>query len=334
MFLALAVAITLGADPPGYDSVVSRARRGDVTGAVMDLVAWSPKEVDAAMAALRRDPGSTAGCLRSAVLLHTEAAFVEAHLNHQAAEERHLDWARSVLELLKRRGDGELEWSWELAVGYGHQEWNQAPRALESYGRVLRRSPDNADALLALGALREQLAAIPAQRAMGIRLSLPDFESTTEWQLGEALQYYDRALAIHPDLAEARLRRGRVQVLRGLLDVARSDLSWVLSHEATQEVRAHAELFMGDVEERQGRLEEAIAHYRTALGLDPVLQPAQIALSHALQSAGHEKEAAEGLLAWLRATRRHEVRSWYAYHTNVLHGYRQTMDQLWKGVIE
>jgi tetratricopeptide (TPR) repeat protein len=334
-FLALAVALGPADAPrPEYAPLVTRARNGDIDGAVGDLLRWRDGDLAAAAAELRPGRSCSLRCVRAVVLLHTEAAFAERHLGLPESERRHLDAARSILERVKDQGDPYFERRWELAIGYSNQAWSDTSRALEIYSQVLARYPKDAEALLALGALREQLAAFPTQRqTMGNPPGLLDRSSTTEWQLDEAFRCYDRALAASPDLPEARLRRGRIEALRGRGEAARSDLLWVLSRPVGPEMRALAELFLGDAEERERRLPDAIVHYRAALDLDPLLQPAQLALSHALHHAGRDADAVDALLTGLSATR-DGAHGWYAYHTGALHGYRLAMDRLWKEVAE
>ena len=95
-----------------------------------------------------------------------------------------------------------------------------------------------------------------------------------------AEEEFKRALAANPELAEAHLNLGMLELDLGLLDDARRETDVALSlferHRralvagttpAASMAIAHNNL--GTIALREARFDEAIAHYRTALRLDP-----------------------------------------------------------------
>jgi len=125
----------------------------------------------------------------------------------------------------------------------------------------------------------------------------------------------------------------RVELVRGHRDEARRALEALVETRPHPTLVAYARLFLGEVELREAHVEAAIAQYREALKVDPRLQPAQIALSHALTRVGRGEEAIGVLIDGLRATS-DGVHGWMGYHTTTLHGYRLAMDRLWAEVRE
>ena len=311
--------------PDEYDRLVSLARRRQVRRAVDALVEWPPAAVaKAAEGLIAIDRHCTDTC-RAAVLLHTEAAFTLMLLGHPAAEQVHLDAADALMpppESAAETATDDFDLRRRLAVGYAQQQLGRPAEALRAYQQVLKRRRDDPEALVALGSLHEYVA----------QSASDSFALRTGLGLGDAARHYERALAAQPGHLEARLRLGRVSLLRGRDEDARRELTRVAAAEKTGPHAALARLFLGELAERERHLDEAIEHYRAAAACEPRLQPAHLALSHALQLAGRGAEATRLLQAALAQARGAAVYAWNGYHTSLLHGFREAMDRLWTTV--
>jgi len=313
--LALLLAPPAAAPAPAareeYLDLIARARSGDVRGALARLLEWTPEETAAAR------PECIGNCLRVSLLLHTEAQFIQRFLGHKEQGKAHI---RATENARRRIPKGDFDRRWLLAMGYRHQEWAMLGRARGLFEEALRDYPNDAEALLALGSLHEQLASLPA----------PD--NRTVYRTGEltdARRHYERALAQQPGYAEAKLRLARVAQMLGQIEQAQRELGSLLAAEPPPAVAGYAHLFLGRIAEQGSHPELAIDHYRRAVSADGALQAAYLSLSLALHGMGRTQEAAEVVLDGLRGTETADIDGWYGYHCRDLHGYRLTMDRLW-----
>lgn len=115
-------------------------------------------------------------------------------------------------------------------------------------------------------------------------------------ELREAESLFRRSLAMNPNAPEARLRLGRVLALQGDVDAARVELRRAVDGGLDDRLEYYSALFLGDVEESQGRLAEARRHYEHAAGLRSHAQAPQIALGQLAHRRG-DRAAAIGALA-------------------------------------
>lgn len=107
-------------------------------------------------------------------------------------------------------------------------------------------------------------------------------------RIPEALDYYDRALAIDPDLADAYYYNGTA--LRAL--GRRSDAAWAFQHaldERNDHDKAMHELAV--IRFEQGQVEDAVAMLRRVLEINPHYQRAMRNLATGLQSLNQVEEA-------------------------------------------
>jgi tetratricopeptide (TPR) repeat protein len=111
----------------------------------------------------------------------------------------------------------------------------------------------------------------------------------------QARALYEDAIAADEGLTLARVRLGRVLWRLGNREAAQTALETAVGRSADPELLYLAHLFLGQVHEDAGRLEQAVEQYRLSLAIDPIAQAAAVALSHALRSAG-EVEEAHGVL--------------------------------------
>jgi tetratricopeptide (TPR) repeat protein len=310
--------------PERYADLVAHALKGDVRTAVAAVLDWSQGEIDAAV---RSQVAADALCREScqaAALVHTEAAFVVFQLSGPIEAEKHL---RAAAKLVIRESDkgiavpvgrDDFEIHWRLAGGHLYRQFARPREAVVWYDHALKRHHTHPEALVAMAALYEYVAASPVMR------------SQSNTGLPGAARRYEQALAEDPAHDEARLRLGRLLVLLNRREQAAGELQRVAAAHASGWLGAYARLFQGDLAEREGRVDDAIGHYRRAVEMQPGLQPAQLALSHALHVTGRGAEATAVLRASLDVSFVDTVHGWNAYHTTVLHGFRRTMDRLWR----
>jgi predicted Zn-dependent protease len=88
-----------------------------------------------------------------------------------------------------------------------------------------------------------------------------------------------------------------------------------VAHQATEPyLQSLAWLFLGDIEEREGRTEGAVERYRAALAARPSFQTARVALAHALQRLGRVRAAERGIVESLSGAAQDPEDPWLGYH--------------------
>ena len=230
--------------------------------------------------------------------------------------------------LVPLSGSSEFDRRWRLAVGYRYQEWAAHREAGVAFDELLKRYPDDPEALVARGSLHEYMAAVPSIPEP----SRPTPMTVALWTLRqwhEAARLYRKALDLRADYDEAHLRLGRVAASLGQMDEARRELSRVATTSRRRALVAWAHLFLGQVEERSSDPEAALRSYHAALLANPRLQPAQLSLTATLQRLGRSDEALAVLQQGLQLTRDGDLNGWFGYHTRALHAYAVVMDSLW-----
>ena len=315
-----------------YRGLVALARQHDPQAALQGLLKLATLQTAEDAQALAAEPMCEHGCLQAAILLHTEARFVSRYGVKRDAELTHVRAAEILVQALRMRSEGagqddfrDFERRWRIAIAHGCREWVGDHAAVAVYRDVLRRFPADPEALIGLGAVFEQTAAAPA--FVG---GPPVLDGS--WK--NAARCYEQALTAEPRRVDARLRLGHVEMKQGRFEAARRELQPLVSADsvASPVVQAFAHLFLGEIDSRQSRPDKAIEEYRAALAAEPRLQTASLALAHALLHAGRIPEAAAVQLEALRSTHGKAVIGWEGYHTDLLHGFRASMDALWAGV--
>jgi tetratricopeptide (TPR) repeat protein len=119
---------------------------------------------------------------------------------------------------------------------------------------------------------------LPAGFTMGV--------ASERGELRQAEAFFRRALAQQPDLAEARLRLGRVVGQQGRHMDAAGELRQALELIEDDALRYYGELFLGAEEEALGRFPEARAAYEQAAALYPSAQSPLVALSELARRRG------------------------------------------------
>jgi tetratricopeptide (TPR) repeat protein len=314
--IALALAAPLRASTPAEDflALVTDARRGNVDRAVSVLLSWSDEQLVASASA--RLDGCTGPCLRAAALLFTEIGVLRKLGASKAAREAPRKAAERIIKSLD---DDDFERRRRLAIGHWHQQWARLPEALGHYDE---KYGTDADSLVAQGSVYEQASSL----GMGGGWGGLGFSTH---HLEDAADRYQRALSARPGHPEARLRLARVLQRRGQIETARQAFTQLLADDIPSDIRGYACLFLGELEQNDGHLEKAIQHFREAVAADPLLQPAHLSLSQSLHQAGQVREAADVMLAGLRATAGGPPHGWFSYHSMVLSGFRRSMDGLW-----
>jgi tetratricopeptide (TPR) repeat protein len=131
-----------------------------------------------------------------------------------------------------------------------------------------------------------------------------------ETRLELAEHHYRRALALDANNAEAHLHLGWIRSFRGD-DAARTDLSAAATAAADDATRYLAHLFLGGLDERAGRFEDAGREYDEARELGPEYQTAYAALSRVEQALGHDSRARDLSLIGLQLDKRDEDDPWW-----------------------
>jgi tetratricopeptide (TPR) repeat protein len=251
--------------------------------------------------------------VRAAILLHAEQDREERKLR-LAAETAICDlgfhgrMGERLLGLALLQPAGK-----DFVVGYS-MAMSLYFRSVACFGRALgwaatglSSRPKNAFLTMIRGLNHEILGTvgnIPSLRIISLddkgRASLPVVEpSDRSVQLEKAARDYESALAAEPRIAEARVRLGRVEWRRKRLEPARRALTQAIS-ESSGPLLYLAHLFLGQVLEDQGKLDEAIRSYRAATIIEPEAQSGAVALAAALTLRGQADPAREALENALR----------------------------------
>jgi tetratricopeptide (TPR) repeat protein len=142
--------------------------------------------------------------------------------------------------------------------------------------------------------------------ARGERRSLP------AGSLADAEAAFRHALAVDPGMGEARLRLGRVRLLRGRASEAAADLQQVAREDGSLRRRYLAHLFEARACEKREDIDGAARAYQAAVAVEPEGQSAWIGLGRALDLLGRRPEAEEAFARALRS-RRDRGDPWWSY---------------------
>lgn len=346
--LAVAQAPAAGPPPePSLSSYLAAAgvyATADHAAALREIREWPLPAVDAAVADLRRQerrlraapaaPDDIAfSTVEAAVLMHAEAGLLalqalsgdeaEVHLRastgllewsrRAAATARNLGSTRASLdarhggvapgpeirERIDRAGFYRSLAAAALAVG--------SPTTARPFAEEARLSaPLDAEVQLVFGCVAESLA---EERSVRQRASEAD---RLHEEAGHAML---DALALDPGLHEARLRLGRLLLVKGALIEAEAPLEAVERSSADPRQRYLSRLFLGRVAERRRRADEAARLYARAIELWPDSQAARLALAHALETQYGPAAAPPVVGASLSASRRPDRAAdpWWLY---------------------
>ncbi|HEY7863540.1 MAG TPA: tetratricopeptide repeat protein, partial [Thermoanaerobaculia bacterium] len=296
-----------------YLTLVEGYREAGKTSSLEALGQWPPDELRLAAAGATSDPGCGPGCVRTAVLLHTDAAIRHLEAGDGGAADTQRDIAADLVSRLRKAGDeGAFERLWLRAMGDKELDLGRIPDAVRLFDTLVKRYPEDAQARLARGRAYEgglfvlSLSARPGRADRPV-LSSAGFDysrqpgprgprgvapsaSADETHARAAIDSYRQALRLDPSLVEARLRLGRLLALDGKDDEATRELLAVAAAPSS-DASYLAHLFLSRVEDERGRLADALAHAQAAAALRPNWQAGQLALAELLQRTGEGAQA-------------------------------------------
>jgi hypothetical protein len=224
-------------------------------------------------------------------------------------------WVASRLVEVKPPGEGGRSFArcFYLLAGlilHYHVEIAEGHRLL---ARALQEYPDDPELHTALGSAIEAVASLrqyelppgspeAATRSSGgyVAESGAFGGRLPEATMVRAGAQYERALALDPGLAEARLRLAHVRLVSGQVGQALTDLERVATEARQRRQRYLARLFAGSARERLGDLQGAAIEYRACVADGPRAQTALLALGRSLERLGDKagaQEAFEGASA-------------------------------------
>lgn len=282
-----------------YVALLERCAAGDCEGASRAALALEFDEARRAaeVSADRTAPAERSRILKLSVLLHTEASF------RVPAPHQQLLLAREGIDRLWRDSRGArgqhapfIRCWYLLAISHlsalGH-----LAAAAEHIRAGLGRFPDDAELLLARGSTYESVAyASIIDRSLLREIYTPAFIAGWRVRLYDAQDDYRAAFKRQPDLAEARLRWGRIESLIGDDAKAEPVLAGVASGSADPFVRYLGVLFLAELHEGHGDIAAARRDYEAALAAWPQAQAPKLGLSRICASAG-DMACAEARLA-------------------------------------
>ena len=305
---------------------------GQRAEAIAKLEGWSEADMKAELVALRSLMRKMGGRLpedqlRAAVMLHTDREAYE-RLQAPVVESvrecgimKHGGYARSLVGLLAVQTDASRDFArrWLTAMALSSQ-WDLCLDDVQRWTHEgLKWFPKDAQMRLIQGTAGETSAALtpppalytnPNSRSDGLNAL-----ARRRQELSEARRDLEAALALAPDLHEARLRLGRVLWRMEKPQEARDTLLPLLDSGAEPWILYLAHLFLGRVHEDGGDLAAATERYRAALAIDPTAQAAAVALSEASLAAGEGDEARDLIGQAVRHAPRGQPRDAYmSYH--------------------
>jgi tetratricopeptide (TPR) repeat protein len=203
----------------------------------------------------------------------------------------------------------ELVRRWYVAVALLAQAETRWDDALAWAERGTKAFPGSADLLSIVASTEEVLAERgdpgapkPASLAARDIEGLEDARRARERQahLDRALTAARAAVAAAPRRADLQVRLGRISWKLGDLASARAMLEPLTEHVHSGPDAYLAQLFLGRVEEDEGRLPEAARRYEAAAALQSDSQTARLALSHVEWALGDDVAARRDASAAIR----------------------------------
>jgi tetratricopeptide (TPR) repeat protein len=296
-----------------YRDLIARYAHGERALAIGGLARFSDAELGrvaqaveaAALAAARGKAGDPPIPLRAAVMLHIDLDEAERPAPSGPEQPRRCPGKQAAIAARYAR---LLAWQEETKgfarrffIALAHRcQWDAClPESVRWAREGLKLFPRDAELLLAAGSALEESATIwtggvtvesPAMRSRH-REAARAAASERQELYRQAGAFFEDAIAADNDLNLARLRLGRVRWRLGERDAAQAALEQAIGRSADTRLLYLAHLFLGQVHEGGGRLEQAVEQYRLSLALDPKAQAAAVALSHALRLTGASGES-------------------------------------------
>jgi tetratricopeptide (TPR) repeat protein len=308
--LASSMDVSAGAISPEYEALIRLYARGNRVAAVRGLGQFRAADLDQQVKALQRAAKLGPPCptcpdpleglpLKAAVMLHADRDAAErppARGTEQprvcpGEHARRAGQIAAIVAELDRPNDFARRFYLFMAQS---SQWDFCLDAAAGWAKDgLARYPRDPVLLLAAGAIDEENATLgrpSAFRGSGGQwrtgVATAEAASQRRSRFLEARRFLSEVVAADPTSVEARVRLGRVQWRLGDDAAARVALEEAARLGGEAPIAYLAHLFLGQVWERSGRADEAIAEFTRALELDPQSQAAAIALSEALFSKG------------------------------------------------
>jgi len=315
-----------------YRDLVGRYARGERGSAVAGLGRFSDAERSraaqagegAARAAQRRTAVAPPFPLRAAAMLHVD--LDEAERPEWAGQEQPARCPGKQAAIAARyaallAGHDETQgFARRFFVALAHRcQWNAClPEAQRWVREGLKLFPRDAPLLLAAGSALEEAATLWGGSSVQRSDMSPVYREAARTAAGQrdglyrqARGFFEGAIVADDGLALARVHLGRVSWRLGERGAAQAALEQAVARSTDRPLLYLAHLFLGRVHEDADRLEEAVAHYRRSLALDPDAQAAAVALSHALRLTDQVEESRAVLRHALARAGRRTARDGY-----------------------
>ena len=313
-----------------YWGLVTQYAHGDRKLAVAAIGGWSEKDFDTTLDSvedLARAARKCEACeartrfdalpLRAAALLHAQRDRTDRLLTIKQADgaaecstsAQGLAGERLLRSVALQPGGQEFVARFSFAMSVDFRAMLCFLRAGHWAEAGLKTAPRDALLFLALGMAAETIGVtgyaeptpFPTYDTRGRvqYLSVRSGPIDKAHQMNVAREAFERALAIEPGQAEARLRLGRVLWHLGRAREAQEPLRRAAIAKE-ESIRYLAHLFLGQCLEDGQNLGGAIDEYKAALSLWPGAQVGAVALAHALSLRGdadHARDILEPVLA-------------------------------------
>ncbi len=296
----------LDAHPPG--------RQRDVVDRVLKLARLRPLELTD-----ETEPW-THEAVAAFATLHMEAAlraYAARDAASQARARQHVAMAEPMFAFAAswplRKSAARR---WELALGLTALADGELGWAASFLDPACRAFPDDVPLLIACATSQETHAVLAAtapfvrisdEALRRLRAKRADLLNTAEKQL-------ERAMRAEPDNLEARLRLAHVRAMKGEDRDAARLLEEIEFGKLAADARTRylALLFLGQIRQRAGHAEAAVALFRQATTVAPRAPAALLALAQAAHAQGRTAEAAE-LATQALSTSRPVADPWWSY---------------------
>jgi tetratricopeptide (TPR) repeat protein len=180
----------------------------------------------------------------------------------------------------------------------------------------------------ALGAPHIQAVVQDVQRSGTRLVAIGEREAN-----GDAERLFRRALDIDGSLVEARMRLGRLLLIRGRDAEAAAELARAVAAARDPSVAYLAHLLAARADERLGRLDDATAHAEAALALFPGAQSALVAKSHVALQRADAAGALEPISRLARRDSRVPPRDpWSEYYLGAGRDSTALLSDLWSSI--
>jgi tetratricopeptide (TPR) repeat protein len=297
---------------PSLEELVRLYRSGDHEKSVALATLWGLGNVEAETqrrldAAVSRDDAEAREALRLAVAaILTECALDDLRVGRPERTRPGLEAAARLVEAGPLGPRGQLfARRFYLVAGLTFQAYVDPKAGHDLLEEGLEHHADDPELITALGSTIETIASVrhyelPAdadrernrQDSGGYRSERGDRGSLPGASLRQAEACYEKALALDPSLIEARLRLGRVRLLRRRPEEALPDLQRV-AVEGRPAQSYLARLLEGRALEALGDLAGAAAAFRAATAHAPRAQTSLLALGDSLDRLGDTAGAQE-----------------------------------------